>query len=272
MALELDPTYFDEAGKTFTQAAQYALPTEQERETASSRVRSRLAGSQRGLETQLRDQYAGRGWANTGDYQGALQQSRAASQSALGTSLADIEADWWKRRQEGANTLSGIGTGLSGLGTAQAGAQLGLGTLGLETEKAEHEYKLGLREQTTAEKEAETNRLKQVFEEKYGMNKLEIDQMLADIEGKRVEGELEIGRAGAETEELRQAFEETYGLGKLGLEEAGLSEDAKQRLAETAIDAFLAYGTFGRLPEDLEGTQVEQFNKFLERMFGSIGA
>ena len=130
---QYDPTFFNDAKQTFQQAASAAMPTDQLRDTAASRIRARLAGQASAQNQQLQDMYAARGRLGSGAYQGAFQQQNAAQQGALASGLADNEATYLKARQEGANILKGIGEGYGalGIGSSQAQSQLA----GAETDR-----------------------------------------------------------------------------------------------------------------------------------------
>ena len=139
---------FDLSKSALTSGVQNALPSVQDRETASSRLRSRLMGAQGGLESQIRDQYAGRGFSNSGSLQGALNKSRGQYLGQLGSGLADIEEDFGKRLQEGSRTLLGAGqtAGELGLGSQRQALEetLGLGNLGLGGKRLALDETLGL--------------------------------------------------------------------------------------------------------------------------------
>jgi len=111
-----DPGFFTQAGSIFQQAAQNALPSQASQDNAAARVRARLEARNRDSARQIRDQFGGFR-ANTGAFQNALAQNRAAGQGAIAQGLSDLEADFAQRRQQGAQILQGIGSGLTGLGT-----------------------------------------------------------------------------------------------------------------------------------------------------------
>jgi hypothetical protein len=124
IAPNYDPQYFQQAQNSFQQAAEAAMPTTQLRDTAASRIRSRLAGAGAAQNMQLQDSFAARGRANSGAYQGAQMQQNAAQQGALATGLADNEMNYLKARQEGANVLRGVGEGYNALGKSSGDLQI----------------------------------------------------------------------------------------------------------------------------------------------------
>lgn len=130
MALQDD--YFNQASNMFGQAAQYAIPLESDLDKASTRVSQRLARNQQGLEGQIKDRFAGRGLSNSGLYDSSLGRSRSEYQGNLGSALGELEGEYAKRRQEGANTLLGIGSGYGDIASKSGELGLGQQRLGLE--------------------------------------------------------------------------------------------------------------------------------------------
>lgn len=115
-------TYANQATSAYNQAMLYK-PSEASRDTAASRVRSRLQGAQGGIESQLADTFAGRGVAGSGMYRGELNKSRGNYIGSLATGLADNEKNYQDSLGTWANTMANIGQGFGQLGQQSVQAQ-----------------------------------------------------------------------------------------------------------------------------------------------------
>jgi hypothetical protein len=237
---------FANAGNVLEEARANAMPTAQSRETASSRLQSRLAGQQQGQQRQINDQFAGRGRSTSGAAGLAQSQSQAASRGAFATGLADINADHEKRRQEGAGLLSTIGANIGNLANQQQG--LGIqqqiadtGQFSADTQRTQvgNEFAVG----------NERNRisaLQQIADEMLGQGKLDLDTLL--------------------------------GKGKLDLEESALEETRQNNISQGNINALNSFGQFGNLFAGPEGSKPpehdqrfnDQMSALLSSLFGGI--
>jgi hypothetical protein len=92
----------------FGQAAEAALPTDASRDTAASRIRSRLEAKQAGDARAITNQYAGIGMNNSGMHTAAQSRNIGTAQQALASGLADNEDNYQKQRQAGAGILGQI--------------------------------------------------------------------------------------------------------------------------------------------------------------------
>lgn len=149
-----DNDYFNQSRNYFQQAAEAAMPSTQLRDTAASRIRSRLAGASQAQNQQLQDSFAARGLANSGAYQGAFARQSAAQQGALASGLADNEANYLAARQQGAGILGNLGQGLGSLGTQRQEA---------DTNQAFSEGRLGV-ERGTLQESIDRRKNEQVLE------------------------------------------------------------------------------------------------------------
>lgn len=138
-----NPSFVNNAQQNFNTASQNALPSAESRDRASARLRSRLSGDLKGNLDQLNDQLSN----NAGLREKRSMQLFGASQGALSSGLADIEDDYQRRRQEGANILNSIGTSQIDAANQTAGIdqrffdlllkqRLGLGELGIAQQNA----------------------------------------------------------------------------------------------------------------------------------------
>lgn len=100
---------FQDAYNYYSQAANAALPSPESLDRSAARLRSRVDTRQRADEQSTADQFAGRGMANSGARDYAQAQNRYGAQQAYSSGLAQLEDDYDKRRQAGAQILSGIG-------------------------------------------------------------------------------------------------------------------------------------------------------------------
>lgn len=269
MALDFDPAFFQDAASQFQTAAQNALPTQGEQESASNRLTSRLAAAQASNQRQLQSQFAGLGRGRSGALQQRLGENRGQTLGALGSGLADIDADFGRRRQEGAGLLANIGTGLAGLGAASNQAQLGFGQLGVSQQQAN----------TFAEQVANQLQLG-LGQLELGQGQLGVAQQQADTgqftaETGRLgtEGQLGIAQQQTDIQAAQQAAEEQIGTGRLGLEEEALAQSELNQRIQNLIEGFTSIGAIGNIA-GAEGTTDEfnaQFNNFLEALFGELG-
>ena len=107
----------------FEQAQGAAMPSVADRETASSRIQSRIAAQTQGQNRQLQNRLGGMGRAGGGAYRQGLLQNAQNANNALATGLADVELGFNKQRQEGANILGNLGLGVGRLSNEQMALQ-----------------------------------------------------------------------------------------------------------------------------------------------------
>lgn len=139
--------WLNDANSFYKQAGANAMPSAASRDTAAARVRSRLQGAQGGLEQNLADTYAGKGF-NQGGYQRAISQSRGNYLGQLSTGLADVEKNYEDQRMQGAQNLGNIASNMGQTATNaeqnQVQRDIGMGQLAVEdkTKSSENLLKL----------------------------------------------------------------------------------------------------------------------------------
>lgn len=90
----------------FTEAATFGAPNQQQYDTASARIRGRVAGQQAGNARGLANQFAGRGAAFSGAADAAQRQNRQMGFQAASEQLGNYDAEFSKRQQDWANHLT----------------------------------------------------------------------------------------------------------------------------------------------------------------------
>lgn len=114
----INNTAYTQATETANKAEATAMPSAQSLDTASARVRARLAGQAAGQRRTLGQSLAGRGVADSGIARYANLMQAGSEQSALGSGLADVQDDYWNKQQEGSKILGDLAQTRTGIGNS----------------------------------------------------------------------------------------------------------------------------------------------------------
>lgn len=120
------------ATNALKQAQAAAMPNQQQFDTASNRVASRVASQQRANQRQAQQGLASSGRVNSGRQDYLTAQNQAGAANATATGIAELESQFWDKQQAGAGILNNIGTGFANLGSAVSGANAAQGKLALD--------------------------------------------------------------------------------------------------------------------------------------------